>query len=151
MADSAAGDAFICESMSPEEASRHLHTFAATRCERAFRKLTEGHAGLVYSTALRVVQGDAALAEDIVQIVFSALAAKPHSVRDGKALAAWLHRAAVRRAIDAMRVDSRRRKREQLSMHMTPPTPQLLSPASAPLRWLWQIPAPPLHFLLKPW
>ena len=43
--------------MSPDEASHHLQNFTATRCERAFRKLTEGHAGLVYPTALRVVAG----------------------------------------------------------------------------------------------
>ncbi|HEX2746871.1 MAG TPA: sigma-70 family RNA polymerase sigma factor [Verrucomicrobiales bacterium] len=107
--------------MSPEEASHHLKVFTATRCERAFRKLTEGHAGLVYSAALRILDGDAALAQDVAQTVFAALAAKPHAVRDGKALAAWLHRAAVGCAVDAVRGENRRRKREQLAIHMTPP------------------------------
>ncbi len=107
--------------MSPEEASHHLKAFTATRCERAFRKLTEGHAGLVYSAALRILDGDAALAQDVAQTVFAALAAKPQTVRDGKALAAWLHRAAVGCAVDAVRGESRRRKREQLAIHMTPP------------------------------
>jgi RNA polymerase sigma factor (sigma-70 family) len=108
--------------MSPDEASHHLRNFAATRCERAFRKLTEGHAGLVYSTALRIVDGDAATAQDVVQMVFTTLAGRPQAVRDGKALAAWLHRAAVGCAVDAVRGESRRRKREQLSIHMTPPS-----------------------------
>ena len=121
MADFAGGADLIHEPMSPEEASRHLQIFTATRSEESFRRLTEGHAALVYSTALRVVNGDAGLAEDVVQLVFSALAVKPQAVRDGRALAAWLHRAAVRRATDVVRTETRRRKREHLSMHMSEP------------------------------
>jgi RNA polymerase sigma factor (sigma-70 family) len=123
--------------MSPEEASHHLQNFTSTRCERAFRKLTEGHAGLVYSTALRVVDGDAATAQDVVQMVFTSLARRPQAVRDGKALAAWLHRVAVGCAVDAVRGESRRRKREQLSMHMTPSATSATEPDD-----LWQQAAP---------
>ncbi|HWB04253.1 MAG TPA: sigma-70 family RNA polymerase sigma factor [Verrucomicrobiales bacterium] len=108
--------------MSPDEASHHLQNFAATRCERAFRKLAEGHAGLVYSTALRIVEGDATLAQDVVQTVFSSLARRPQVVRDGRALAAWLHRAAVGCAVDTVRGENRRRKREEISMHLTQPS-----------------------------
>ena len=73
--------------MDPARASTLLERYTATRCGASFRELVEGHAALVYSAALRIT-GDSGLAEDVMQNVFAALAAKPDAVRDGKGLAA---------------------------------------------------------------
>ena len=80
--------------MDPARASILLERYTATRCGASFRELVDGHAALVYSAALRITGGDSGLAEDVMQNVFASLAAKPAAVRDGKGLAAWLHRAA---------------------------------------------------------
>src|SRR6188768_502916 len=120
--------------MSPIRASELLPRYTATRCGPAFRELVEGHAGLVYSAALRIT-GDSGLAEDVMQNVFAALAAKPGAVRDGKGLAAWLHRAASGRAVDAVRTESRRRQREQHATHMNASTSSETDP-------LWEAAAP---------
>jgi RNA polymerase sigma factor (sigma-70 family) len=103
--------------MDPARASTLLRRYTDSRCSAAFRELVEGHAGLVYAAALRIT-GDSGLAEDVMQSVFAALAAKPQAVRDGCALAGWLHRAASGRAVDAVRTESRRRQREQDVTHM---------------------------------
>lgn len=103
--------------MEPARASRLLQSYAATRCAGSFRELVEGHAGLVFSTALRITS-DEGLAEDVMQAVFAALAAKPAAVRDGKALAAWLHRAASGKAMGVVRTESRRRRRERHAAQM---------------------------------
>jgi RNA polymerase sigma factor (sigma-70 family) len=103
--------------MDPARASRLLQLYATTRCAHSFREIVEGHAGLVYSTALRITS-DEGLAEDVMQTVFAALAAKPAAVRDGRALAAWLHRVASGRALGVVRTESRRRLREQHATDM---------------------------------
>jgi DNA-directed RNA polymerase specialized sigma24 family protein len=73
-------------------ADRQLLTeFCRNRSESAFRKLLERHLKLVYSTALRVVNGDAYLAQDITQLVFSNLARKARSLPAEVVLAGWLH------------------------------------------------------------
>jgi RNA polymerase sigma factor (sigma-70 family) len=121
--------------MDPIRASSLLQRYTATRCGASFRELVEGHAGLVYSAALRIA-GDSGLAEDVMQTVFAALAANPGAVRDGKGLAAWLHRAASGRAVDAVRTESRRRQREQHATHMNASTssePDSLWDAAAPV------------------
>src|SRR6188472_2397129 len=107
--------------MDPVHASILLQRYTASRCGVSFRELVEGHAGLVYSTALRIT-GDTGLAEDVMQTVFSGLAAKPEAVRDGRTLAAWLHRAASGRAVDAVRTETRRRRREKDATQMNAPT-----------------------------
>ncbi len=103
--------------MDPARASTLLRRYAENRCGKSFRELVEGHAGLVFAAALRIT-GDSGLAEDVMQSVFAALAVKPQAVRDGCALAGWLHRAATGRAVDVVRTESRRRQREQHATHM---------------------------------
>ena len=53
-----------------------LSQYAKRRDEATFAELVRRHLDHVYSTALRLVNGDAHLAEDICQLVFSDLARK---------------------------------------------------------------------------
>ncbi len=47
-----------------------LREYAASQSETAFERLVARHIGLVYSAALRRVDGDAHMAEEITQAVF---------------------------------------------------------------------------------
>lgn len=104
--------------MLPERASHLLKTFAATRCESAFRELATAYAGPVHAAARRVARGDAEMARDATQNVFAELARKPRAIRDGAALGAWLHRCAIRQVTTMLRTDRRRRVREARALSM---------------------------------
>ncbi len=92
-----------------------LRSYLATRSEPAFAELVQGHAGLVYATALRVT-GDEQMARDVAQDVFVKLARGAGTLRHSKALAAWLYRVAHARAVNALRSEVRRRHREMEAM-----------------------------------
>ncbi len=98
--------------MTAQESGQLLRDYANSRNGDSFRRLVEGHAELVKKTALRQLNGDSALAEDVSQIVFAALAVNPWQV-GGASIAAWLRRVTQRRAVDAIRMENRRRQREQ--------------------------------------
>ncbi|MCW1916144.1 sigma-70 family RNA polymerase sigma factor [Luteolibacter sp. GHJ8] len=93
-----------------------IREFAATRSEQAFRRLVDRHCDLVFSVAGRVTR-DPDLARDVSQQVFSKLAAKPASVPANVPLAAWLHRTCRSLAIDLVRSEEARRKRESAHSH----------------------------------
>jgi len=90
-----------------------LRRFAVEGCESGFAKLVERYLDLVYSAALRQVNGDSGLAADICQSVFIDLARKARSIRPETAVAAWLHRATRLAALAALRSEGRRAAREQ--------------------------------------
>jgi RNA polymerase sigma factor (sigma-70 family) len=104
--------------ISPERSQELLRVYAATRCGAAFRELVGGWTGMVYATALRVARGEEALAEDITQTVFSRLATAPEKVKDARALGAWLHAAATGSTLAALRLEARRRRREETSQDL---------------------------------
>src|SRR6476646_7173615 len=56
--------------------SELLCRYVEARCEDAFAELVRRHVNLVYSAALRQVNGDAHLAQDVAQNVFADLARK---------------------------------------------------------------------------
>lgn len=85
-----------------------LQRFAANADEKAFRSLVERHAGMVYGVALRSV-GDATLAEEIAQGVFTIFARKARSLIHKK-LSGWLHDAAVLEARNFSRKAARYRQ-----------------------------------------
>ena len=58
-----------------------LHAYAQERSESAFGELVTRHIDFVYSTALRVVNGDSHLAQDVAQTVFLDLGKKARSLR----------------------------------------------------------------------
>src|SRR2546422_3613252 len=101
--------------MMPLSADCELVTaYAARGSENAFRALVTRHVNLVYATALRQV-GDAALAEEITQNVFIALARKAPRLAGVQTLAGWLHRTAILEAKARIRSELRRDRREEMA------------------------------------
>jgi RNA polymerase sigma factor (sigma-70 family) len=98
-----------------------LQAFRKERSEEAFAELVRRYAGLVYSVARRRLS-NAALAEDITQLVFIRFAKTPPKVQSAGELAAWLHRTTLNVTIDTWRSESRRRNREQQAAVMQPET-----------------------------
>src|ERR1700745_3596830 len=71
-----------------------LSQYAKPRDEATFAELGRRHLDHVYSTALRLVSGDAHLAEDVCQLVFADLARKAGVLANCHALSSWLHTSA---------------------------------------------------------
>jgi hypothetical protein len=59
-----------------------LAKFVSSRSEAAFRELVTRYFDLVYSTAVRLVDGDTHRAEDVAQVVFSDLARMANKLSD---------------------------------------------------------------------
>ncbi len=90
-----------------------LRAYANSRSEEAFQDLVKRHLPLVYSVAMRKVGGDAHLAEDVAQTVFTDLARKASKLCGHPALTGWLFTSAHYAAAKAVRTEARRRRREQ--------------------------------------
>jgi RNA polymerase sigma factor (sigma-70 family) len=86
-----------------------LDRFARTGDAEAFAEITRRHAGLVYGAALRIL-ADMDRAADVAQETFLQLAKDAHKISGS--LSGWLHRVATHRAIDQVRRDASRRRRE---------------------------------------
>jgi RNA polymerase sigma factor (sigma-70 family) len=90
-----------------------LQCYADKKSEEAFAEVVRRHVDFVYSIALRQVGGDAHLAQDVSQAVFTALARKAGALAARPVLGGWLYRTTQFTAIDAVRGEQRRRAREQ--------------------------------------
>jgi RNA polymerase sigma factor (sigma-70 family) len=108
-----------------------LRRYAAEKSEAAFAELVQRHIALVYSTALRQLGGDAHLAQDVTQTVFTTLARKAATLLDRDALAGWLYLGAHHVAAQAARTERRRRAREQEAHLMH----EVTAPSSAATDW----------------
>lgn len=102
--------------------------------EDAFQELVRRHAGMVHAVCWRGLGGDGFLADDATQAVFLLLARKAGSIRDGRALAGWLHQAAGYVVIDLRRAEDRRRRREEIASREGP----VMIPDASP--WLEALP-----------
>lgn len=106
-----------------------LRRYTETNSESAFAELVERHLPLVYSAALRQVNGDAQLAQDVAQTVFADLARKAASLANRPVLTGWLYTSAHFAAAKAVRTEQRRHTREQeahlMNQLLGDPTPDL--------------------------
>ena len=73
------------------DSQRLLAEYARNGSESAFRELVSRYTNLVYSRALRLVGGDAHLAEDVAQTVFIGLASRGRTLSTDVMLGGWLH------------------------------------------------------------
>ena len=112
-----------------------LRDYAESGDEAAFRELVGRYIDLVYSTAVRRVGGDADLARDVAQVVFTDLAHKAKSLRDVELLGGWLHRHTGFVASTIVRGERRRQAREQetAAMNALQDSPDSLWQQMAPL------------------
>src|SRR5215212_4680683 len=90
-----------------------LHRYAEGRSEEAFAELVHRHLNLVYSAALRQLHGNTALAEDVMQSVFTDLARKATPLSTRPNLMGWLYTSTHFAATKALRAEQRRYQREQ--------------------------------------
>ncbi|MDB6094635.1 MAG: polymerase, sigma-24 subunit, subfamily [Verrucomicrobia bacterium] len=95
------------------EDSELLRRYAHERSEAAFAELVRRHVNLVYSAALRQANGDAHLAQDATQIVFTDLARKAGSLAGRAVLAGWLFTSTRFAVSKLVRGERRRQAREQ--------------------------------------
>ena len=100
--------------MTPD--SELLRRFVRTNSEDAFAELVKHHVNLVFSAALRQVNGDAHLAQDVAQTVFADLARKAGSLARRETLTGWLYTSAHFAAAKIARTENRRRDREEKFM-----------------------------------
>jgi RNA polymerase sigma factor (sigma-70 family) len=100
--------------MTPD--SELLRHFAKTNSGDAFAELVRRHVNLVYSAALRQVGGDAHLAQDVAQTVFTDLARKAKALSRRETLTGWLYTSAHFAAAKIARTENRRRDREEKFM-----------------------------------
>ncbi len=96
--------------------SELLRRYAGTHSEAAFTELVQRHVNLVHSAALRQVNGDAHLAQDVAQTVFADLARKAASLSRRSTLTGWLYTSAHFAAAKFARTENRRRDREEKFM-----------------------------------
>jgi RNA polymerase sigma factor (sigma-70 family) len=90
-----------------------LRRYSESHSEEAFATLVHRHLDLVYSAALRQLNGDAHLAQDVAQIVFTDLARKAAVLSQRPVLTGWLYTCAHFAAAKAVRTEHRRQAREQ--------------------------------------
>ncbi len=108
-----------------------LHRYAAHRSEGAFAELVRRHLPLVYSAAIRRLEGDAHRAADVAQSVFAKLARDADRLSRHTALTGWLYTATRNAAIDVVRSEQRRRIREQEAHTMQ----EISAPPETPIDW----------------
>ena len=88
-----------------------FRTFLTTGEESPFAELVRRHLGLVHSAAMRITC-NTVLAEEVSQLVFIKFARVRSPLAKGLSIVTWLHRTTRSTAIDLLRAETRRRKRE---------------------------------------
>jgi RNA polymerase sigma factor (sigma-70 family) len=88
-----------------------LDRYIARRDELAFRTLVDRHLPLVHGVARRITSSDD-LAKDVAQATFIRLAERAALIPRDTPLPSWLHRVSHHFAIDLVRSEARRKKRE---------------------------------------
>jgi RNA polymerase sigma factor (sigma-70 family) len=89
-----------------------LASYARERSQEAFARLVARYADFVFSCAQRRCR-DRQVAEDVTQAVFIVLARNAARLKSSGSLAAWLHKTTLHASANAIRAESRRKRREQ--------------------------------------
>lgn len=89
-----------------------LRDYVEHGSQAAFASLVKRHINFVYSTCLREVR-NAALAEDVTQVVFLILARKAPGLRESGAFSGWLYQTSRFACKNAMRQELNRQRHEQ--------------------------------------
>lgn len=113
------------------EDSELLGRYAAGQSEEAFAELTRRHVDLVYSAALRMVNGDVGSAQDVTQLVFTEAARQAKRLARHPALVGWFYTTTRLMALRANRTEQRRKAREQKAHAMN----ELLQNDIPPADW----------------
>src|SRR4051794_34638247 len=95
-----------------------LADYVTNGSEPAFRELVTRYIDLVYTAAVRLVNGDRHLAEDIAQTVFADLARMAGTLSKEVMLGGWLHRHTCFVAATVIRTERRRQSRERQAVEM---------------------------------
>jgi RNA polymerase sigma factor (sigma-70 family) len=95
-----------------------LTQFVGKGSGEAFSQLVERYLPLVYSAALRQLQGNSAAAEDVAQAVFVDLARKASKLTARPALTPWLFTATRFQVTTHLRNEFRRQRREEQAFAM---------------------------------
>lgn len=90
-----------------------LQRYSGSGVEAAFTELVQRHVNLVYFTALRRTCGDAALAKDITQSVFSTAARKARDLTNHLSLTGWFYTTTRHLSDKAVKKEQTRRHYEQ--------------------------------------
>ena len=90
-----------------------LNDYVRNRSEAAFAELVRRHVNFVYAAALRQLNGDTHLAQDVAQAVFTDLARKAPALARHPVLTGWLFTSTRFAAVKQIRREQRRRAREQ--------------------------------------
>src|SRR6202034_3077851 len=104
------------------ESQQLLADYAKNGSEAAFRELVARYINFVYSTALRLVGGDAQLAEDVTQVVFVGFARKARSLSGVGMLGGCLHKHTFHVATKSGRAERPRQSRESEAAKMNAQT-----------------------------
>lgn len=95
-----------------------LNQYVKDCSEEAFGELVKRYIDLVYSSAVRLVNRDTHLAEDVTQTVFLDLARQARRLSPNVMLGGWLHRHTCFVASKTLRAQRRRQLREQQAVEM---------------------------------
>ena len=107
--------------MTALEDNELLQRYTEQGLGQAFEELVHRHLNHVYTAALRRVNGDRALAEDVTQTVFIEFARKAKRIPIGTPPGGWLHRHTGFIASNMIDKERRRRNREKEAATMNTP------------------------------
>ena len=107
-----------------------LRRYVLAHDNEAFSEFVRRNIDFVYATALRQCRGNAIIAQDIAQLVFTDVSRRANRLVAHPSLAGWLHTASRFAAMKVLRDESRR----QLHDQQTAEVQAMLADEPSPIR-----------------